>query len=95
MVGALANGQKVPILHPFPPYKNIHFNLDLTLKIAKIALQPTITLNPLEFMENELNSLICMVNIDIIPWRGNFTFRNTGGGAVFDGDLISLVLYMA
>jgi len=37
-------------------------------------------------MENELDSLICMVNIDIIPERWNFTLRNASSGAIFDSD---------
>jgi hypothetical protein len=49
IVGALANGRKVLIFTIL-----LHTFQGLTLKIAKIALQPNITLKPQMFMERHL-----------------------------------------
>ena len=68
--------------------KKVHFNLDLTSKGVKIALQPTICLNPQEFVENELNSLLCMVIIEIISGPWDFPIRTAAGGVFFVGFLL-------
>ena len=92
VVTCLAKVQDAPVraqqLRAQPHIKKVHFNLDLTSKGVKIALQPTICLNPQEFVENELNSLLCMVIIEIISGPWDFPIRTAAGGVFFVGFLL-------